>query len=45
MTDQLTLRLTIADPVQGLHYSLQDPRNVPVDTGCPAAVRCHSMCR
>jgi hypothetical protein len=31
MTDQLTLRLTVADPVQGLHYSLQDPRNVPVD--------------
>ena len=31
MTDQLTLRLTIADPVQGLHYSLQDPKNVPVD--------------
>ncbi|MBX9707796.1 MAG: hypothetical protein K2X61_07670 [Caulobacteraceae bacterium] len=31
MADQLTLRLTIADPVQGLHYSLQDPKNAPVD--------------
>jgi hypothetical protein len=31
MTETLTLRLTIADPVQGLHYSLQDPKNVPVD--------------
>ena len=31
MTDDLTLRLTIVDPVQGLHYSLQDPKNVPVD--------------
>jgi hypothetical protein len=25
------LRLTIVDPVAGLHYSLQDPGNVPVD--------------
>jgi hypothetical protein len=31
MTDTLTLRLTIADPVRGLHYSLQDPKNGPVD--------------
>ncbi|KPF82015.1 hypothetical protein IP78_04535 [Brevundimonas sp. AAP58] len=31
MTDDLTLRLTLVDPVQGLHYSLQDPKNVPVD--------------
>lgn len=31
MTEALTLRLTIADPVAGLHYSLQDPKNVPVD--------------
>jgi len=27
----LTLRLTIPDPVPGLHYSLQDAKNVPVD--------------
>ena len=25
------LRLTIPDPVPGLHYSLQDPKNLPVD--------------
>jgi len=31
LTPTLTLRLTIADPVPGLHYSLQDARNVPVD--------------
>jgi hypothetical protein len=31
MPDSVTLRLTIADPVAGLHYSLQDPRNAPVD--------------
>lgn len=31
MTETLTVRLTIADPVQGLHYSLQDPKSVPVD--------------
>lgn len=31
MTETLTLRLTIADPVAGLHYSLQDPGNGPVD--------------
>lgn len=31
MADTLTLRLTIADPVPGLHYSLQDPKNVPLD--------------
>ena len=31
MTDPvLTLRLTIADPVPGVIYSLQDPKNVPV---------------
>lgn len=27
----ITLRLTIADPVAGLHYSLQDKTNAPVD--------------
>ena len=27
----ITLRLTIADPVQGVHYSLQDKDNAPVD--------------
>lgn len=27
----LTLRLTIADPVPGVHYSLQDQDNAPVD--------------
>lgn len=27
----ITLRLTIADPVEGLHYSLQDKTNAPVD--------------
>lgn len=27
----LTLRLTIADPFAGLHYALQDAKNVPVD--------------
>lgn len=26
----ITLRLTIEDPVSGVHYSLQDPKNVPV---------------
>jgi hypothetical protein len=26
----ITLRLTIDDPVPGIHYSLQDPKNVPV---------------
>lgn len=31
MTDTLTLRLTIADPVAGLHYSLQDAKSAPVD--------------
>lgn len=31
MTDALILRLTIADPVAGIHYSLQDAKNVPVD--------------
>jgi hypothetical protein len=31
MAETLTLRLTVADPVPGLHYSLQDARNVPVD--------------
>lgn len=31
MTDELTLRLTIVDPAAGLHYSLQDPKNRPVD--------------
>lgn len=31
MTETLTLRLNIGDPVAGLHYSLQDPKNVPVD--------------
>lgn len=31
MTEGLTLRLTIPDPVAGLHYCLQDPKNVPVD--------------
>ena len=27
----ITLRLTIADPVPGVHYSLQDQDNAPVD--------------
>ena len=27
----ITLRLTIADPVARLHYSLQDKKNTPVD--------------
>jgi hypothetical protein len=31
MTEGLTLRLTIPDPVPGLHYCLQNPKNVPVD--------------
>lgn len=31
MSETLTLRLTIADPVAGLHYSLQDPESVPID--------------
>ena len=31
LTQTLTLRLTIVDPVAGLHYSLQDAKNVPVD--------------
>ncbi|MES2860506.1 MAG: DUF5990 family protein [Pseudomonadota bacterium] len=31
MAETLTLRLTIADPVPGIHYSLQDAKNVPVD--------------
>ena len=31
MAETLTLRLTIADPFAGLHYSLQDAKNAPVD--------------
>jgi len=31
MAETLTLRLTVADPVAGLHYSLQDAKNTPVD--------------
>ena len=31
MAEILTLRLTIADPVAGLHYSLQDQTGTPVD--------------
>jgi hypothetical protein len=31
MTETLTLRLTIADPFAGLHYSLQDAKNAAVD--------------
>ena len=31
MAETVTLRLTIANPVPYLHYSLQDPKNVPVD--------------
>ena len=31
MTETLTLRLIIADPVPRLHYSLQDAANAPVD--------------
>ncbi|MEQ7156380.1 DUF5990 family protein [Brevundimonas aurifodinae] len=31
MSETLTLRLTIADPVAGLHYSLQDQNSAPVD--------------
>ncbi|CAN5156346.1 hypothetical protein BH10PSE1_BH10PSE1_02780 [soil metagenome] len=30
MPAEITLRLTIADPVAGMHYSLQDPKSVPV---------------
>ncbi len=26
----ITLRLTIDDPLPGIHYSLQDPRNAPI---------------
>lgn len=31
MSESVTLRLTIADPIAGLHYSLQDPKSAPVD--------------
>ena len=31
MTETVTLRLTIPDPVAGVHYSLQDQKNAPVD--------------
>ncbi|OYX56567.1 MAG: hypothetical protein B7Y86_07190 [Brevundimonas subvibrioides] len=31
MTETLTLRLTIADPVPGLHYWRQDAKNAPHD--------------
>ena len=31
MTDTVTLRLTIADPVPGLHYWRQDAKNAPHD--------------
>lgn len=31
MTETLTLRLTIADPVPGLHYWRQDAQNTPHD--------------
>lgn len=31
MTDTITLRLTIADPVPGLHYWRQDAKNAPHD--------------
>jgi hypothetical protein len=30
MADGMTLRLTIADPVSGVRYSLQDPKNTAV---------------
>jgi hypothetical protein len=31
MTETVTLRLTIADPVPGLHYWRQDAKNAPYD--------------
>lgn len=31
MADTVTLRLIIADPAPGVRYSLQDPKNLPVD--------------
>lgn len=31
MPAEIILRLTIADPVAGVRYSLQDPRSVPVE--------------
>jgi len=31
MTETLTLRLIVADPLPGLHYSLQDRDGTPVD--------------
>ena len=31
MPADITLRLTTADPVAGLHYSLQDQKSAPVD--------------
>ena len=31
MADAVTLRLTIADPVSGVRYSLQDSRNAPAE--------------
>ncbi|MFN3230441.1 MAG: DUF5990 family protein [Asticcacaulis sp.] len=31
MPDAITLRLTIADPIAGVAYSLQDKANTPVD--------------
>lgn len=33
MADTVTLRLIIADPAPGVRYSLQDPKNAPVDPG------------
>jgi hypothetical protein len=38
MTDTLTLRLTIADPVPGIHYSLQDAKGSPVDIRIAGAI-------
>ncbi len=38
MAETLILRLTITDPVPGIHYSLQDAKSVPVDVRVAADV-------
>lgn len=45
---EITLRLTIADPVSGMIYSLQDQKSVPVGpvvaTDAPLSSTCRSSC-
>lgn len=39
MPSAITLRLTTADPVPGVAYSLQDKTNAPVDPASQTTVR------